>query len=93
MSVIANFDLGRMPVDTGISMDILLLDAYLKLRMSRAQVRPVATPLVRFTRDAVSSLRVAGDHGKASAANHRDGGVYHHRHVGRGLQWHNWLPA
>ncbi|GAA0174040.1 hypothetical protein LIER_27512 [Lithospermum erythrorhizon] len=35
-----------MVVDTGSSVDILFLDAYLKLGMSRAQIRPVATPLI-----------------------------------------------
>ncbi|GAA0147076.1 hypothetical protein LIER_06867 [Lithospermum erythrorhizon] len=48
-----------MLVDTGSSVHILFLDAYLKLGMSRAQIRPVATPLVRFTGDAVSSLGVS----------------------------------
>ncbi|GAA0173404.1 hypothetical protein LIER_27028 [Lithospermum erythrorhizon] len=57
--VIANFELGRMLVDTSSSLDILFLDAYLKLWMSRTQIRPVATPLVGFTGDAVSPLGVS----------------------------------
>ncbi|GAA0151748.1 hypothetical protein LIER_10402 [Lithospermum erythrorhizon] len=36
--VIANFEVGQMLVDTGSSIDILFLDAYLKLWMSRAQI-------------------------------------------------------
>ncbi|GAA0157809.1 hypothetical protein LIER_14994 [Lithospermum erythrorhizon] len=47
--VIANFEVGHMLVDTGSSVDILFLDAYLKLGMSRAQILLVATPLVGFT--------------------------------------------
>ncbi|GAA0171957.1 hypothetical protein LIER_25877 [Lithospermum erythrorhizon] len=45
--VIKNFEVGRMLVDTGSSVDILLFDACLKLGMS--QIRPVATPLAGFT--------------------------------------------
>ncbi|GAA0160543.1 hypothetical protein LIER_17077 [Lithospermum erythrorhizon] len=51
-----------MLVDTGSSvdpLDILFLDAYLKLGISRAQIRPVATSLVGFTGDAVSPLGVS----------------------------------
>ncbi|GAA0155561.1 hypothetical protein LIER_13263 [Lithospermum erythrorhizon] len=47
--VIVNFEVGRMLVDTESSEDILFLDAYLKLGMSWAQIRPMATPLVGFT--------------------------------------------
>ncbi|GAA0163166.1 hypothetical protein LIER_19102 [Lithospermum erythrorhizon] len=54
--VIANFEVGRMLVDTGSSVDILYLDAYLKLGMSQVQIRPVPTLLVWYTRDAVSLL-------------------------------------
>ncbi|GAA0150961.1 hypothetical protein LIER_09783 [Lithospermum erythrorhizon] len=57
--VIANFEVGRMLVDTRSSVDILFLDAYLKLGMSWEEIRPVATPLVGFTRHAVSPLGVA----------------------------------
>ncbi|GAA0154161.1 hypothetical protein LIER_12224 [Lithospermum erythrorhizon] len=57
--VIANFKVGRMPVETGKSVDILFLDAYLKLGISRAQIRPVAIPLLGFTGDAVSPLGVS----------------------------------
>ncbi|GAA0174936.1 hypothetical protein LIER_28215 [Lithospermum erythrorhizon] len=39
--------------------DILYLDAYLKMGMSRPHIRPVATPLVGFTGDAVNPLGVA----------------------------------
>ncbi|GAA0170816.1 hypothetical protein LIER_24997 [Lithospermum erythrorhizon] len=45
-----------MLVDTGSLGDILFRDTYLKLGMSRAQIRPVANPLVGFTGDAVSPL-------------------------------------
>ncbi|GAA0142435.1 hypothetical protein LIER_35570 [Lithospermum erythrorhizon] len=47
-----------MLVDTGSSIDILFLGAYLKLEMSRAQNRPIDTPLVEFTNDTVSPLGV-----------------------------------
>ncbi|GAA0154774.1 hypothetical protein LIER_12661 [Lithospermum erythrorhizon] len=57
--VIANFEVGRILVNTGSFVDILFLDAYLKLGMSRAQIRPVTTPLVGFTGDAVRPLGVA----------------------------------
>ncbi|GAA0159286.1 hypothetical protein LIER_16100 [Lithospermum erythrorhizon] len=57
--VIANFEVGRMLVDTRSSVDMLFLDAYLKLRISWAQIRPVATPLVGFIGDAVSPLEVS----------------------------------
>ncbi|GAA0140486.1 hypothetical protein LIER_35248 [Lithospermum erythrorhizon] len=57
--VILNFKVGRMLEDTGNSIDILFLDAYLKLGMSRAQIHPVATPLDGFTGDIVSPLGVA----------------------------------
>ncbi|GAA0166319.1 hypothetical protein LIER_21497 [Lithospermum erythrorhizon] len=55
-TVITNFEVGRMLVDIGSSMDILFLDAYLKLMMSRAHIRPVATPVVGFTRVSISPL-------------------------------------
>ncbi|GAA0165190.1 hypothetical protein LIER_20653 [Lithospermum erythrorhizon] len=58
-SVIEKYKVSRMLVDTDSSMDILYLDAYLKLGMSWAQIMPVATPLVGFTGDAVSPLGVA----------------------------------
>ncbi|GAA0161176.1 hypothetical protein LIER_39182 [Lithospermum erythrorhizon] len=48
-----------MLMDTKSSLDILSLDAYLKLGMSRTQIRQVVTPLVEFTRDAVSPLGVS----------------------------------
>ncbi|GAA0142387.1 hypothetical protein LIER_03295 [Lithospermum erythrorhizon] len=48
-----------MMLDEGSSVDILFLDAYLKLGVTRAQIRPVATLLVAFTRDAVSPLGVS----------------------------------
>ncbi|GAA0155038.1 hypothetical protein LIER_12861 [Lithospermum erythrorhizon] len=47
-----------MLVDTRSTVDILFLDAYHKLGMSRAQIRPEATPLVGFTRDTVNPLGV-----------------------------------
>ncbi|GAA0154768.1 hypothetical protein LIER_12656 [Lithospermum erythrorhizon] len=48
-TVIVNFEVDRMLVDTQIFVDILLLDVYPKLGMSRAEIRPVAIPLVGFT--------------------------------------------
>ncbi|GAA0165066.1 hypothetical protein LIER_20562 [Lithospermum erythrorhizon] len=82
--VIANFEVGQMLVDTGSSIDILFLDAYLKLRMSRAQIRPVATPLVWVHMQNIGPFRSSkpyGDHVEASAASHKDSGVYHHGYI------------
>ncbi|GAA0143569.1 hypothetical protein LIER_35766 [Lithospermum erythrorhizon] len=57
--VVTNFEVGRIVVDTGRCVDILFVDACLKLGMSRVQIRPLATPLVGFIADAVSPLGVA----------------------------------
>ncbi|GAA0149481.1 hypothetical protein LIER_43060 [Lithospermum erythrorhizon] len=48
-----------MLVDTGSLVDILCLDAYLKLGMSREQIGLVSNPLVGFTGDVVSPLGVS----------------------------------
>ncbi|GAA0156795.1 hypothetical protein LIER_14199 [Lithospermum erythrorhizon] len=45
-----------MLINTSSSVDILFLDAYLKLGMSRTEIRLVATPLAGFTGDAVCPL-------------------------------------
>ncbi|GAA0151568.1 hypothetical protein LIER_10264 [Lithospermum erythrorhizon] len=79
--MIAKFEVGRVLLDTGSSVDILFLIAYLKLGMGREQIRPVSTPLIWFTCDVVNpvgSRQPHGHHGKTSAACHKDGGVYHH---------------
>ncbi|GAA0157893.1 hypothetical protein LIER_15054 [Lithospermum erythrorhizon] len=57
--VIANVEVEWMLVDTESLIDILFFDVYLKLGMSQAQIRPVATPSVGFTGNAVSPLGVS----------------------------------
>ncbi|GAA0158424.1 hypothetical protein LIER_15455 [Lithospermum erythrorhizon] len=57
--VITNFEVRHMLVDIVSSADILFLDAYLKLGISRVQIRPEAMPLVGFTGDKVSPLGVS----------------------------------
>ncbi|KAK6153353.1 hypothetical protein DH2020_012992 [Rehmannia glutinosa] len=50
---IANYEVKRVLVDNGSSADILFYDAFEKMRIGRELLKPMKTPLVGFTGEAV----------------------------------------
>ncbi|GAA0153827.1 hypothetical protein LIER_11976 [Lithospermum erythrorhizon] len=76
--VVANFGASQMLVDIGCFVHILFLDAYLKLRLSQAQIRLVATLMIGFIRVVVSSLGGTSHSNswKESPTSNKDGGVH-----------------
>ena len=50
---IANYDVRRMLVDNGSSADILFCDAFSRMSILDDHLRPISSPLVGFTGDAV----------------------------------------
>ncbi|RWW07835.1 hypothetical protein BHE74_00024113 [Ensete ventricosum] len=59
MTRIANAHVRRIMIDTGSSVDILYLDAFQKLRMTKRDLIPMASTLTRFTRDVKTLVGVA----------------------------------
>ncbi|RRT84546.1 hypothetical protein B296_00004071 [Ensete ventricosum] len=59
MTRIANAHVGRIMIDTGSSADILYLDAFQKLRMTKRDLIPMTSTLTRFTGDVKTLVGVA----------------------------------
>ncbi|GAA0165847.1 hypothetical protein LIER_21143 [Lithospermum erythrorhizon] len=57
--IITNFVVARMLVDTGSLADILYLQAYDQLGLPRKHLKPVSTPLTRFTGHSVYPTGIA----------------------------------
>lgn len=55
-TVIANAYIKRIMVDTGSSVDILYLNAFQKLGLTKKDLTPMVSTLIGFTRDSISPL-------------------------------------
>ncbi|XP_073137629.1 uncharacterized protein [Henckelia pumila] len=55
-ATISNFWVKKMLVDSGSSADIIFLNAFVKMRIDNAQLTPISTPLVGFSREVVKAL-------------------------------------
>ena len=55
---IANFSVKRVLIDTGSSLDILFVETFNQLGISRDRLRPVTTPLVGFKGSTIKPLRI-----------------------------------
>ena len=53
---IANFSIKRILIDTNNSLDILFVEAFDQLEISRDRLRPVATPLIGFNGSTIKRL-------------------------------------
>uniref|UniRef100_A0A804L555 Uncharacterized protein n=1 Tax=Musa acuminata subsp. malaccensis TaxID=214687 RepID=A0A804L555_MUSAM len=56
MTQIANAQVRRIMIDTGSSTDVLYLDAFLKLGLTKESLKPIYSALTGFTGDSVSPL-------------------------------------
>ncbi|XP_064963274.1 uncharacterized protein LOC135611567 [Musa acuminata AAA Group] len=56
MARIANAQVRRIMIDTGSSADMLYLDAFLKLGLTKESLKPICSALTGFTSDSVSPL-------------------------------------
>ncbi|XP_065039422.1 uncharacterized protein LOC135673955 [Musa acuminata AAA Group] len=56
MARIANAQVRRIMIDTGSSIDVLYLDAFLKLGLTKESLKPICLALTGFTDDSVSPL-------------------------------------
>nr|XP_009418351.1 PREDICTED: uncharacterized protein LOC103998575 [Musa acuminata subsp. malaccensis] len=56
MARIANAQVRRIMIDTGSSADMLYLDAFLKLGLTKESLKPICSALTGFTGDSVSPL-------------------------------------
>ena len=54
--IIANFEVKRVLIDTGCSLDIMFASIFDQLGISRDRLRPVATPLVGFNGSSIQPL-------------------------------------
>ncbi|GAA0161958.1 hypothetical protein LIER_39326 [Lithospermum erythrorhizon] len=78
--MIANLEVGRMLIDTRSLVDILFLDPYLTLGISREKMRPILHPVGGIHRGCgkpVGIFKPHGHHEQAPVAGHKDGGVHH----------------